>query len=92
MKVIKMLIIVAIVFLFATGTSWGEDIKAETAADLKAVRMQVAVDLQLLQLEGQGIIDKINKLRDEAQKLAPKIDKLKEEFMDLTDKINKAGN
>jgi len=97
MKTIKMLIIVAIIFLFATsfaGSGWGEDVAVDTHQSdiekLKNRRMQVAVEIQLLQLEGQIIVDEMNKLQDKAKKLAPKIDKLRKEFKDLTDKINKA--
>ena len=87
----KRILIIGVVFFVLAGTSWGwgEGIAAETSEDLKGGRMQVAVDLQILQLELQGIVDRMKVLREDAQKLAPRIEKLKKEFMDLTDKINK---
>ena len=97
----KKILIIGVVFfvLVLVGTSWGEyqevpgvsegPIEAEASEDLKGVRMEVAVELQLLQLEAQGIVDRMKELQAEARKLSPKIEKLKKEFMDLTDKINK---
>lgn len=98
----KILIIGVVFFVLAlVGMSWGDDPKQdieigdtqvvilETTGELKAYRMEIAVELQLLQLEAQGIVDRMKVLQIEARKLAPKIEKLKKEFMDLTDKINK---
>ena len=91
MKRTRKTLIVGTIFLVLvlTGVSRGDGLEAETVEELKLKRMEVAVELQLLQLEGQGIIDRMNQLQTEAQKLKPKIDKLKKEFMDLTDKIKK---
>lgn len=92
----KILIIGAVFFVLALiGTSWGwqEEATIEThqsaLESLKNMRMKVAVELQILQVEAQEIVDRMKVLQAEARKLSPKIKKLQKEFMDLTDKINK---